>query len=313
MVSVIMPVYNHERYLEKAIESVLMQKVNFDFEVLIGEDCSTDESRNLLMHIEKGLPSYFHIFYRGNNLGMGEGGNAMELYSKAVGKYIIALEADDYWLYEGKLQAQVDFLEENPHFIAVAHNTRVVDMNGKLREDYVYPECKDTEYCFSHYKKEVLAGQLTTILRRNPKWIPEYNYIPIPAKYPIDQLLNFTLLCNGRVACIQKCWSAYRFVPESGTSYSAMHKENANFSIRRLAYYKMLVDYTNNKTGNIQAQSCAESMYLYYLLKDVFEMADPSSKINVWFISWCSMKKKGDALYYVLKRIIQAILKKRYR
>lgn len=310
MVSVIITTYNHENYIEDAICSVLMQKVNFNYEVLIGEDCSTDNTRKVLRKMEDKLPDCFNIFYRDRNMGMGYKGNGADLYSRAIGKYTITLEGDDYWTYEYKLQNQVDFLEQNPKYIAIAHNTLVVDKNGIKRQDYNYPECKKTEYSFEDYRRETLAGQLTTILKRNARITPGYKDILMKVNYAGDQKLNFILLCNGKVKCVQEQWSAYRFVVEEGSSYSATLKEDSAYCARRINFYKILVDYARNRIDNEAAIKCINSIYLYYFLKNVFEKTTENSSLLDWINEYKKSENKWDAFIYILYRILKAIKSK---
>ena len=218
-VSIVVAVYNHENYIKQALDGILMQKVNFEYEVLIGEDCSTDNSRNILKELESELPANFHIFFREKNYGAL--GNFLDLYHKTNGRYFIALEADDYWTYNLKLQKQFDFLENNTDYISVAHNTQVVDKNGNP-VSYNYAECKQEDYSFDDFLKGILPGQTTTKLTRN-----YYKYHIIKGsnldvgEYPGDQREAFLLCVNGKVRCIQEKWSAYRMVIKGGSSYTA--------------------------------------------------------------------------------------------
>lgn len=185
-ISIIVAVYNHEKYIEKAIQSILMQKGDYSYEVLIGEDCSTDNTRKVLKKMEPSLPAQFHIFYREKNMGaMGEN-NFNDLYSRSRGKYYIVLEGDDYWTYEYKLQKQFEFLESHPDYLAVAHNTEVVDENN-MPLGWDYPECKHTEYTIYDFRKDLLPGQTTTILMRNYFANDLFDWHLEPSNFPGDR------------------------------------------------------------------------------------------------------------------------------
>lgn len=266
MLSVLIPTYNHEGYIENAVNSVLMQKVNFRYEVFIGEDCSTDHTREVLRKLESSLPDCFTVLYREKNTDKGVS-NFADLYERAKGKYVIVLEGDDYWTYEYKLQKQVDFLEAHPDFSAVSHNVEVVNAEGKVRHDYVYPECKKDVYTFKDYRKEMLAGQTATMMRRNPNTTKGYKDCLFFCGYPGDRRINYVILCNGRVGCIQEKWSAYRFVPEGGSSYSATVKLDKAYYESKMVFFKRLVEYTrDNFKDNNEALYTIESMYLKSLL-----------------------------------------------
>lgn len=310
MLSIIVATYNHERYIRKAIESILNQEMDFSYEVLIGEDCSTDSTKEILQMIQPKLPHNFHIFFRKKNMGQEGGNNFRDLYSRARGKYIIVLEGDDYWVYSKKLKKQVEFLEAHPEYVAVAHNTFVVDDNDCCLKE-IYPECKEDEYSFEAYRNEVMAGQTTTILRRNPLLCHNYKDVKISVYYPGDQKTNFILLCNGKVKCIQEKWSAYRHVINYGSSYSATHKDDAEYSRRRLVFLKEMVDFTRAQFNDKkQACQCIESIYMYYLFKDIWQRADMDSTIQKWMAEFCSVNNKADIVLYIGKRIFRKIKSK---
>src|ERR1700676_449892 len=110
--SVMMITYNHERYIAQAIESILAQKVNFDYELVIGEDCSTDGTRAVILDFHRRYPSRIVPLLRERNLGGPR--NFLGTLAACRGKYLALLEGDDYWICTDKLQRQVDFLEANP-------------------------------------------------------------------------------------------------------------------------------------------------------------------------------------------------------
>ena len=128
-VSVICVNYNHEKYIREALDSILMQKTNFVFEILVGEDCSTDGTRAILKEYEIRYPEQFCIFYRKKNLGATV--NEYELLQEAEGKYIAALELDDIWTDSEKLQKQYNFMETHSEYMGVAHDFSLIDKSGQ--------------------------------------------------------------------------------------------------------------------------------------------------------------------------------------
>ena len=111
IVSVTMITYNHEKYIAQAIEGVLMQKTNFRFELVLGEDCSTDRTRDICIEYRNKYPNVINLRLPQFNLGMQR--NAIENFNACTGKYVAICEGDDYWTDINKLQKQVDFLENN--------------------------------------------------------------------------------------------------------------------------------------------------------------------------------------------------------
>lgn len=224
MLSIYVLTYNHEKHIAKALDSILMQKTQYSYEILVGEDCSTDGTRKVLETYEKKYPGKFQMFYREKNMYGQIPSNASDLRSRCKGKYVIALEGDDYWLDEYKLEKQIKFLEEHPEYIGVAHNCVVVDENSKEKEED-YPECKDKEYTIKHYVSEIMPGQLTTLMYRNI--IKDENVDTSLLEKGLglgDRLTYFALILNGKIRCIQESMSAYRFVYKSGSSFTANYK-----------------------------------------------------------------------------------------
>lgn len=114
LVSVCMITYNHEKYIRTAIEGVLMQKTIFDIELVIGEDCSTDDTRKICEEYKIKNLEIVRLLQLKVNLGMIP--NFKRTLDICKGKYIAFCEGDDYWTDPYKLQKQVDFLEKNPEY-----------------------------------------------------------------------------------------------------------------------------------------------------------------------------------------------------
>lgn len=114
LVSVKVITYNHAEYISKCLDGILMQKTNFPFEIVIGEDCSTDGTREIVFDYAKKYPDTIRIITSDENVGMMK--NSRRVFLAAKGKYIAFCEGDDYWIDPLKLQKQVDFLEANPDY-----------------------------------------------------------------------------------------------------------------------------------------------------------------------------------------------------
>ncbi len=307
MVSVVIATWNHERYIEKAIRSVLMQKVNFKYEVLIGEDCSPDSTADVLRRLEPELPDNYHIFYREVNYGGSK--NFNDLFDRAEGKYMIILEGDDYWLYEYKLQKQVDFLEANPDYVAIAHNMKMVDQNDNEKVNHSFLECKKEEYTLYDYREGFFAGQTATVMFRNYYKYKQFPDIPLRISWMGDMRKNFLFPCWGKVKVIQEQWSAYRQVTGSGTSFSATLKKDTNFYNKQLIFYEDLKDYAEKVVQREDAIKVAETLYLVNYLKCVKRKSDPTKTLSSWIKEFYRAKYKLSYFAHRLGRIKNSILK----
>jgi glycosyltransferase involved in cell wall biosynthesis len=123
-VSVVMIAYNVGKYIGQAIESVLAQNVDFSYEIVVGEDCSTDSTREILAGYAAKHPDIIRVILRERNLGMNP--NFFATWSECRGDFIALLDADDYWISSEKLRKQIDFLESHPECAICFHNALVV-------------------------------------------------------------------------------------------------------------------------------------------------------------------------------------------
>jgi glycosyltransferase involved in cell wall biosynthesis len=119
LVSVCIITYNHENYIRQAVESVLAQEINFPIEILIGEDLSTDSTRELVLELGKKYPQVIRTFLSPTNLGPNK--NLAHLLQESRGRYIALLEGDDFWTSTQKLRKQTEFLEQHPECTICFH------------------------------------------------------------------------------------------------------------------------------------------------------------------------------------------------
>ena len=129
--NVLLITYNHEKLIRRCLQGVINQKVNFPIEVIVGEDCSTDGTRRILLEVKEEFPDLFNILPRPNNLGAFA--NFVDVFRHANGEYIALLEGDDWWSCPTKLQQQVDFLDANKSYSGITHNAfRFEEASGRV-------------------------------------------------------------------------------------------------------------------------------------------------------------------------------------
>jgi len=146
MVSILVITYNQEAYIGKALDSLLMQECPFDYEILVGEDCSTDGTRNICLEYTRNNPDKIRLFLNEKNKGLTN--NYFDLLEQANGKYLADCGGDDYWLTEDRLKRQVELLEQHPDVSLVYGNWQVfrqkdhfLETNKSGRsEDWFEPE-----------------------------------------------------------------------------------------------------------------------------------------------------------------------------
>lgn len=134
-VSVCMVTYNQEKYIAQAIESVLMQKTDFKFQLLIGDDASTDKTPQIVREYAEKYPEIIKPVFHEKNIGAGN--NSISLYKTVDTEYVAICDGDDYWVDENKLQKQVDFLDRNKGYNIVFTKSLVKYENQKQKKEYL--------------------------------------------------------------------------------------------------------------------------------------------------------------------------------
>lgn len=154
LVSICCISFNHEAFLEKALDGFLIQETNFPFEILVHDDASTDRSADIIREYEAKYPNLIKPIYQTENqYSQNIEPMSAHNYSRAKGKYIAICEGDDYWTGSSKLQLQADFLEANEAYSICYHNSTVVDENDTLVSELKHP-CP-TDYT----EEEMLLGE----------------------------------------------------------------------------------------------------------------------------------------------------------
>ena len=165
-VSVCMITYNHEQYIQEAINGVLAQQTNFDIELLISNDNSTDQTHQKILNLTKNLPSHITLSYYNQERNLGMTPNFIFALKHCQGKYIALCEGDDYWIDPLKLQKQVDFLELNLNYNLICSGVRRYYQNSNKTD---LPNKKE-DYTFN-YKDMIIRNHChtCTTLIRNQK------------------------------------------------------------------------------------------------------------------------------------------------
>lgn len=129
-ISVCIVTYNQEKYIAECLDSIVTQKTNFKFEIIVGDDCSTDNTRSIIQEYVEKYPDLIIPVFHKKNVGVVE--NIKQVYEVAKGKYIAHLDGDDLALPE-KLQKQFDVMEKNPQAIICSHNMLEI-LNNRIIE-----------------------------------------------------------------------------------------------------------------------------------------------------------------------------------
>lgn len=136
IVSIFCTVFNHESFIRECLEGLLNQKCNFHYEIVIGEDCSTDNSRKIILEYADKFPGKFKLLLHGENLGAVR--NQKVVLENCSGKYVALCEGDDFWSDNQKLQRQFNFMEENLDFSICFHDVKIIENQTIRNNDIKY-------------------------------------------------------------------------------------------------------------------------------------------------------------------------------
>jgi len=202
LLSICVITYNHGQYIKKAIENILIQKVDFKFEIIIADDYSTDNTRDLIIEFYNQNKGLIKLLFQDKNVGPSK--NFNDLLNSASGKYIAYLEGDDYWTDPNKLQKQINILESNNEFSACAHQTQLL-INEKLGKFFKLnvPQIINIE--------NLVEGRLfhtaSCVFRKSALEI----FFTMPKNiYSGDRLLNFCIAIEGPIFFMEEVMCIYR-------------------------------------------------------------------------------------------------------
>lgn len=245
MVTVYCLTYNHKDYIRDALEGFVSQKTNFEFEVLVHDDASTDGTADIVREYEENYPSIIKgIYQKENTFQRGINKVYTFLLPRTQGKYIAFCEGDDYWCDENKLQLQVDFMESHPEYSLVAHQALKLLPNGN-KISYNSNSLKDDgDLSAQEIIKKHTLFPTASMLFPAKFYTENREFLLNHRSY--DYLLKVLLATQGKVHVISKVMSVYR-VSAVGSWTGMMscdaekyikHEENAIKSLSDLDEYR---------------------------------------------------------------------------
>jgi len=199
-VSIVCISYNQEKYIAQALDGFVSQKVNFNFEAIVADDCSTDSTSKIINEYAKKYPNIIKPVLRKKNIGVQA--NLIDALKRATGDYIALCEGDDFWTDEHKLQKQVDFLDKNDDYSLCFHPVSII-YDNKEQPDAIFPVEKDGFTLEKLLKSNYIQTNSVMYRRR------EYNTIPLNI-LPIDWYLHLFHAQFGKIGFINQNMSSYR-------------------------------------------------------------------------------------------------------
>jgi len=242
LVSVCLITYKHESYIRQALDSIVMQNVNFPWEVIVADDCSPDNTRQIILEYKRKYPDLIKLLFQERNVGGGK--IFVDLINSAQGKYIAYIEGDDYWTDENKLQKQFDFMESHKDFSLCYHKIKWVHTYPSDHDPNLESNKDDLAYCTI---KDILERgwfiRSCTMFFKNIKLPVDFEKLFV-GDYPLHVLLAD----KGKVGFLNECMAVYR-INDQGFSEQNLLVDNLDKRRKNFKGELFLNDYLNINTN----------------------------------------------------------------
>jgi len=237
-VSVCIITFNHVDFIGKALDSVLMQQTSFQYEVVIGDDCSSDGTAEVIVDYQKCFPHRVKPLVRTRNVGMN--GNLKGTLERCEGEYIALLEGDDYWIHPQKLQRQADYLDSNPGCALCHHKvTHVVWPHSEPIREYPPPRYRIERPSAGDLALVNYIQTCSVMFRR--KWLPSLDERFLALKlgdWPLCVLLS------------QRGWIGYLDCNMAHYRVHAKNTWNSRQAAYKISAMEEMAWYLLEKTGD---------------------------------------------------------------
>ena len=229
IVSVAVITYNMAGYLEQLLDSILIQKLSFPYEIIIDDDHSPDNTREILYRYKEKYPEIIQLSLRDVNVGGSK--NMYGVLQQCRGKYIAILEGDDYWDDENKLQYQYDFMEAHPEYIGMNCNSWCEESRTEvihhIRRNISNPMVFSYRDFMQPFFFDRIPNSTDTLFFRNVfKMYPDHDFSVFYKAHKMvwDQSLALILYGFGDVYVDPKVVSHHRTIVEKdGTNYQSRY------------------------------------------------------------------------------------------
>ncbi len=273
LVSICMITFNHEAYVTAAIGGVLSQQTSFPIELVIGEDCSSDRTREICAQYEQSNPAIVRVLRNRRNLGVAA--NFIQTFQACRGKYIALCEGDDFWVDPQKLCKQVEVLESNPAYSMVASNSIVLN---EERQTSVRTELSISGFSLQDMLEDNLLGRATCsiVVRRECITANDLHFL---SKVPFGDWA-LSLLClnkrpGGFLADVTGCYRIHNKGMWNGMQYEDQLKN-------RLKMYAWMQGYFPEHRHVIAANAKKLQVVLHEYQKELaLESGNKQSKNNL--------------------------------
>ncbi|PUA16915.1 glycosyltransferase [Glaciimonas sp. PCH181] len=300
LVSVSMITYNHEKYIEEAINGVLMQETDFEIELIISNDNSPDQTDAVIQRIMSEHPRGCWIKYIRNEINIGMMANVIENFQHARGEYIAICEGDDYWINPLKLQLQIDEMRRHPECDLSFHPAIIVSDSLRTKKVTAFHSIKNKIFTTTQIIKGGGSFCPTASLLFKKKVIeslPKF-YCNAPVG---DYYLQIFGSARGGAVYLNKVMAAYRVNNAASWSVGMNDVEKRKIFFEKFIYSLNELNIFLNGKYKKEIDSMVEKQYyemsLFYLTGGYRE--NYKLLFNDYFKIYLSKFSKMRFFYYV--------------
>jgi glycosyltransferase involved in cell wall biosynthesis len=267
LVDVNLVTYNHENFVAQAIESVLAQKTDFPFRLIVGDDCSTDKTQEIVSRYAQEYPDRIAVFLDSEHRGLRSRDRAgLKVLGLSTAKYVAWLDGDDYWTDPHKLQKQVDVLERNPDAAVCFHNVRTFHEDGLHESVNLCPLQQKRVSILEDLLRGNFIPSCSVMFRRATVGaLPEWYFTLKMGDWP----LYILIAQHGTIHYLDEVMAAYRV--HGGGSWSPRDRTHHDVN------FLQLLDYVNShfdfKFRN--AIDATKSRYYFELAETYYHRGHP--------------------------------------
>jgi glycosyltransferase involved in cell wall biosynthesis len=266
-VNVIVLTYNQEDIIAYTIESIIKQETSFNFDIIIGEDGSNDNTLNVVLNLQKKYTSKIRVISSENNCGMEA--NFIKCIQHLDAEFIAICDGDDYWIDSKKLQKQIDFLDENKDFGFVGTLCKYLNVaTNKFTQDLIFKE-KFKEYSFQEVLSQNPFTTSTVVYRKLllDDFLIFFNKNKIQLKSFLDYTLWIYFSYKSKCAVFNDITTVYRLSPTNFSQNPEVKKrwEFQLYFYNQFKFYSSNLPNISKVTVNVATYNKAKQLYILAL------------------------------------------------
>lgn len=288
--SIVCITYNHEDYICETLDSLLSQQTTFSFEIIIGEDCSTDSTLKIITEYQTKYKNIITIVKSEDNVGMMN--NFIRTIKSSKGEYLALCEGDDYWTNNQKLQKQVDFMNSHKEYTMCFHNSEIFNNDTQKTIEYFPDINNERDFSIIDFIDVNYASTPSVLYRKHNIKFPEnFNTFKLG-----DWPLHMIFADKGKVKYFPDIMAKYRVHTQGVWSAESEIKKNR---------YTMIMMEEMNKYFEYKYNTIYEVAILRYITQEIYFYLDLNKVKEAY-----NIYKNSSKIYNINLKLRVRILRK---